>query len=570
MGYFAFFLILGGACLLWSAACTAAAARSAGRRALWLFLGVALPVLALLPWLWASGWLAFGARMRPNWFGPVLTVVLSALIGGLAIAIGGLGKPANATSVRAAQWPVVGLFAFAILAKAVSFGTLLILDNAVAAEARAMRVEAAAIMQAALPPTVADAENAAFLHAQAAAAFAAAPDLNAADGLLGQTDPDTASPAVGALLARHAGLLDTIRRAADMPACRFPRDWTRPSIDMLLAEVQSCRSEARLLALAARHEAAAGKPAAALADAVRLGRIGRQVGSEPILISHLVGIALDTTALTVVAEILPTLSAADAPLLDDPALRDLVASTPSLVRAINGEEAFGLSTFANFADGREGINDMGQLASDPNVAILPQEEPFSLLAEPLSAIWRAFILPADIASYRRRFQGYRQLVTGAVDQSRTWPQMQKQIDGIEAEIRRTGPDGFLSRLIAPATDAVLRSQCNSVARHRAAEVLLAATRERLASGSLPESIDSLVPARLPSVPRDPFTTDTPLHLKATPEEVLVWSVGPDGKDDGGPRQEGVESDTDSDDVGLRMTVPDAADTIPQASNRTAE
>ncbi len=570
MGYFAFFLILTAASLLWTAACTAAAARSNRRRALWLFLGLALPVLALLPWLLASGYLAFDARMRPNWFGAVLTVVLSALIGGLAIAIGGLGKLANATTARAAQWPVIGLFAFAILAKAVSFGTLLILDNAVAAEARAMRVEAAAIMQTALPPAVTDAENAAILHTQAAAALAAATDLSAADGLFNAPAIDASSPAVGALLARHAGLLDTIRRAADMPGCRFARDWTRPSIDMLLAEVQGCRGEGRLLALAARHEAATGKPAAALADAVRLGRIGRQVGSEPILISHLVGIALDATALSVVAEILPTLTATDAPLLDDPALRDLVASTPSLVRVINGEEAFGLSTFANFADGRERIDDLGRLASDPNVAILPQDEPLSLLIEPLSAVWRAFILPADIAGYRRRFEAYRQLVTGGVDQSRTWPQTQKQIDGIEAEIRRTGPDGFLSRLIVPATDAVLRSQSMAVARHRAAEVLLAATRERLATGSLPESIDALVPARLPSVPRDPFTTDAPLHLKATPEDLLVWSVGPDGEDDGGPQKEGEEHDTGNDDIGLRMPVQEAGVTIPPDSNRTAE
>ena len=556
MGYLAFFLILTAACLLWSAACTAAAAHCdrSRLRSLLLVVGLAAPIVALLPWLAASGWLAFGARMRPNWFGPVLTVVLSALIGGLAIAIGGLGKPASATTARAARWPVIGLFAFAILAKAVSFGTLLILDNAVAAEARAMRVEAAAIMQAALPPAVADAENAAILHTQAAAALAAAPDLTAADGPLGQTDPDVASPAVGELLARHAGLLDTIRRAADMPACRFPRDWTRPSLDMLLAEVQGCRGEGRLLAFAARHELATGKPAAALADAVRLGRIGRQVGSEPILISNLVGIALDAMALSVVAEILPTLTPADAPLLDDPALRDLVASTPSLVRAINGEEAFGLSLFANFADGRQGIDEIGRLASDPNVAMLPQEEPFSILTEPLSAVWRAFILPSDIASYRRRFQGYRQLVTGAVDQSRTWPQTQKEIDGIEAEIRRTGPNGFLSQLIVPATDAVLRSQCMALARHRAAEVLLAATRERLASGTLPESIDALVPARLPSVPRDPFTTDAPLHLKATPEELLVWSVGPDGEDDGGPHKDGEEHEAGHDDIGLRMTV----------------
>jgi hypothetical protein len=554
MGYLAFFLLLSAACLLWSAACTAAAARSdrPRLRSLLLVVGLALPVLALLPWLWASGWLAFDARIRPNWFGPVLTVVLSTLVGGLLIAIGGLGKPAGTTTARAAQWPVIGLFALAILAKAVSFGTLLILDNAVAAEARAMRVEAAEMMQAALPPAVADAENAAILHAQAAAALAAAPDLTAADGPLGQTDPDVASPAVGALLARHAGLLDTIRRAADMPACRFPRDWTRPSFDMLLAEVQSCRNEGWLLALAARHEAATGKPAAALADAVRLGRIGRQVGSEPILISHLVGIAIDATALSVVADILPTLTPADAPLLDDPALRDLVASTPSLVRAINGEEAFGLSIFANFADGRQGIDDMGRLAGDPNVAILPQEEPFSLLIDPLSAVWRAFILPADIAGYRRRFEAYRQLVTGGVDQSRTWPQTQKQIDGIEAEIR-AGPDGFLSRLIAPATDSVLRSQCMAVARHRAAEVLLAATRERLASGTHPASIDALVPARLPSVPRDPFTTDAPLHLKATSEELLIWSVGPDGDDDGGPQRDSEECDTGNDDIGLRMT-----------------
>ncbi len=553
MGYFAFFLLITAASLLWSAACTAAAVRSerSRTRGLWLFLGLALPVLALLPFLYATAYLAFEVFLRPNWFGPVLTVVLSALVGGIWIARAGMKKIPFSSVAVAARWPAVGLFALAILAKAVSFGTLLILDNAVAAEARAMRVEAAAMMQAALPPAVADAENAAILHAQAAAALAAAPDLTAGDGPLGQTDPDVASPAVDALLARHAGLLDTIRRAADMPACRFPRDWTRPSFDRLLAEVQSCRNEGRLLALAARHEAATGKPAAALTDAVRLGRIGRQVGSEPILISHLVGIAIDATALSVVADILPTLTPADAPLLDDPALRDLVASTPSLVRAINGEEAFGLSIFANFADGRQGIDDMGRLAGDPNVAILPQEGPFSLLTDPLSAVWRAFILPADIAGYRRRFEAYRQLVTGGVDQSRTWPQTQKQIDGIEAEIR-AGPDGFLSRLIAPATDAVLRSQCMAVARHRAAEVLLAATRERLASGTHPASIDPLVPARLPSVPRDPFTTDAPLHLKATPEELLIWSVGPDGEDDGGPRQESVESDTDSDDIGLRM------------------
>ena len=116
MGYFAFFLVLTAASLLWSAACTAAAARSDRRRALWLFLGLALPVLALLPWLLASGYLAFDARMRPNWFGAVLTVVLSALVGGIWISRAGMTAVASSSVAVASRWPVIGLFAFAILA----------------------------------------------------------------------------------------------------------------------------------------------------------------------------------------------------------------------------------------------------------------------------------------------------------------------------------------------------------------------------------------------------------------------------------------------------------------------
>ena len=550
MGYFAFFLLLTAACLLWSAACTAAAARSDRRRALWLFLGVALPVLALLPWLWASGWLAFDARMRPNWFGPVLTVALSALVGGLAIAIGGLGKLANATTACAAQWPVIGLFAFAILAKAVSFGTLLILDNAVAAEARAMRVEAAEMMQAALPPAPVDAENAARLHLQAGAAIAAAPDLTAADGPLADPQFDIASPAVGDLLTHHAALVDTIRRAADMPGCRFARDWARPSIEMLLPEMQAMRTEARILALAARRGSFEGRHAEAVADAVRLGNLGRQAGSEPILVSSLVGLAIDGEALSVVADVLPRLGPGDAALLDDPGLRDLVSAVPSIVRAVNGEEAFGLAVFADFADGREDIHAFGRLSSDATPTF-DEGHPLAFLADPLMAIYRVFFLPADLAGYRDRFRKLRSTAARTVDQRQGWPEMKRDIDAIDTDPRR-GPDGALARLIVPATEAVFRAQSHAVARHRAAEVLLAATRERLATGTLPAAIESLVPARLPSVPRDPFTSDSPMRAAFEAGEFSVWSVGPNGTDDGGPVAAGNAPPERGDDIGLRM------------------
>ena len=550
MGYFAFFLILTAACLLWSAACTAAAARSDRRRALWLFLGLALPVLALLPWLWASGWLAFDARMRPNWFGAVLTVALSALIGGIWISRAGMTAVTSSAVAVASRWPVIGLFAFAILAKGVSFGTLLILDNAVAAEARAMRVEAAEMMQAALPPAPVDAENAARLHLQAGAAIAAAPDLTAADGPLDDPQFDIANPAVGDLLSRHAALVDTIRRAADMPGCRFARDWARPSIEMLLPEMQAMRTEARILALAARRGSFEGRPAEAVADAVRLGSLGRQAGSEPILVSSLVGLAIDGEALSVVADVLPRLGPGDAALLDDPGLRDLVGAVPSIVRAVNGEEAFGLAVFADFADGREDIHAFGRLSSDATPTF-DKGHPLAFLADPLMAIYRVFFLPADLAGYRDRFRKLRSTAARSVDQRQGWPEMKRDIDAIDTDPRR-GPDGALARLLVPATEAVFRAQSHAVARHRAAEVLLAATRERLAAGTLPAAIESLVPARLPSVPRDPFTSDSPMRAAFEAGELSVWSVGPNGTDDGGPVAAGNAPPERGDDIGLRM------------------
>ena len=553
MGYFAFFLCLAAACLLWSAACTAAAARSdrPRLRMLLLVLGLALPVLALLPFLYATAYLAFALFYRPNWFGPVLTVVLSALVGGIWITRAGMKRIPFSTVAVAARWPVVGLFAMAILAKGVSFGTLLILDNAVAAEARAMRVEAAAMMQAALPPAVADSENAARLHELAAGALVADPAVYAADTPLTQTNPDISSAAVGDLLARHADTLDTIRRAADLDTCRFTRDWTRPSVDMLLPEIQALREQGRFLVLAARRAAFEGRIEDALADVVRIQRIGRHAAAEPILISQLAGMALDATALNTLTKVLPALGPGDLGQLGTPAIHDLVGPPPSLARGFIGEEALGLSTFADFADARSSIEGMWQFTGAPELA------PGTLMrwvSAPALLLFRVFLLPSDIADHRRSLHDFRQLATMTFDRPRGYVEQQKHFSATEAEWRKTHPAGVMSRLLTPFIGEVIQSQTRAVALHRAAAALVAATKHRLGTGSLPESLEALVPARLPSVPLDPFAADAPLHLKVTPEEFLVWSIGVDGENAGGPERPDAEHHIENDDVGLRMRV----------------
>ena len=342
MGHALFFLFAIAAGLLWTAACTAAAARveRGGLRALLAAVGTGLPVIALLPIVALTGWLAFGMRIQSNWFPHSLTVLLSVAIGGAWIVRAGLATP-DGRAPAAASWPLVGLIALCLVAKAVTAGTLLILDNAVAAQAPYLRLEAADLMETNLPPRVADTTNAAPLHLEAAAAIAADREFTAEDSLL-DSGGDVMRDEVTTFLARHAATLDLVRRAADRDTCRFARDWGRPSIDMLLPEIQALRGEARLLALAARRAAAEGRHADALADIVRIQRLGRHAASEPILISYLVGAAIDRNALVELVDLLPRLGVADAPLLDAPDVRDLVGRPFDFLPALRGEEALSL------------------------------------------------------------------------------------------------------------------------------------------------------------------------------------------------------------------------------------
>ena len=113
----------------------------------------------------------------------------------------------------------------------------------------------------------------------------------------------------------------------------------------------------------------------------------------------------------------------------------------------------------------------------------------------------------------------------------------------------------------------------SEARHNIAGALLAATRYRLATGALPQALETLVPDYLPTLPTDVFGRkkkknadstpgsaapadpdgpQTALKLKQLEGVWTVYSVGPSGNDDGGPPPEGTEPDLGNDDIGLTL------------------
>jgi hypothetical protein len=546
MGSLCFYLAVVSACLLWSAAFTAAAARTQPGviRRLLVMVAVALPVASLLPWVFVTGLLAFWMRLETNWFTPTLTAAISAAVGGGWIAWMGL---APRVAPVAATWPLVRLAAMFVIAKMVIGGTLLIIDNAVKAEARQARAEAVAIMQSVVPPTLPPDADAAPLYQQAFDLMATDKELTADDSPLTHIDTvDISAAAVTDILARHAATLDLLRQAADRPACRFVRDWSRPSVDMLLPELSPLRQGARMLALAARREAADGDLRAAITDVVRLHRIATHIAAEPLLISGLVGIAIDGIAIDTLTVVLPSATPDDAAALDGKTLGNLIRGTISLQRHLLGEEAFGLSLFASLAEGDPCFPDIETVAAATGSGFARGA---SFL--PLTILFRSFLLPADIQAYRSTMKRFQRLF----DQGPT-PSCTASLRGAEAieadlaERRR----GMLTAMIFPALSGVLETQAKSLARHRAAEVVLAATRARLTRGELPESAESLVPEFMMALPRDPFLDDGPLIVKIGDDGWVVYSVGPNGKDDGGPPPSGNKRENatgpSNDDIGL--------------------
>jgi hypothetical protein len=160
-------------------------------------------------------------------------------------------------------------------------------------------------------------------------------------------------------------------------------------------------------------------------------------------------------------------------------------------------------------------------------------------------------VPAELAEYRAAMRRFQELAHRAAQPGERFADIARGAEAVEQETtgRRRG---YFASLLVPALSRCFETQAKSQARHRAAEVLLAATRARLEAGTRPESAESLVPTWLVAVPADPFRAEVPLTVKTGPDGWVVYSVGPDGEDDGGPVPAGPEPAQGNDDVGLRL------------------
>ena len=403
--------------------------------------------------------------------------------------------------------------------------TLWNLDLRAQMEIQALRAEAGALALSVAPPAIPDSANAAILYEKTRERFEAA--TTAADKDVDYRDETKVNSAqVNAYLQRQEKTLEALRQATDMPGCRLDYDYGKPSIEAVIAMNRPFRQWAILLSVAATSEAARGNPKLALADCRRIYAIGSHLNAPPMLITGLVMIGVDAVATDTVASVLPAVTTRAQ--LDSFTPPDPRALSRAFARTLRGEEAFGLAMFADLGSGQ------GQYARKLRIGVG-------------GALWFAW-LRDDVGIYREYMQRQRDIAQQPYYQT---ADARKQI---EEELRPDKRRGVMISIVVPSELRAIASLARAQALRASVAVACSATRYRLDHGEYPATSNLLVPGYLDAMPVDPFDGQA-MRMKKLPDGTLViYSVGTDGKDDGGV-VDSTDSKTSPSDVGFALKVP---------------
>jgi hypothetical protein len=344
------------------------------------------------------------------------------------------------------------------------------------------------------------------------------------------------------------------RRLADYPAGGRHLVLPDMPLDTEYEEVHRARAVAWLLQWDALASANADRPADAVRDARACLGAGRAIGDEPLIISQLVRVAVVSVAGRIVERTLALTAPAEGLAeLQAELLRE--ADFPRMGHAFRGERAYLHQVFLLLTSGD--IDQHGGVARLIGMAQpdLPQR----------LTLWelRAY-LPGDHAF--------------GLGMMTEWIEAAQRPFDDQYRALRAAPDGqpkteqHMFSLLLSSGGVIFGTACIRVRGELLATAAgIACERYRRRFGKWPESLAAIPKEILPAVPTDPFTGQ-PLVYRRLPDGATVYSVGPDGRDDGGLfRQPAATSSGNAQpcDYGIRLWNPDQRRQPPSRDNDPA-
>jgi hypothetical protein len=349
--------------------------------------------------------------------------------------------------------------------------------------------------------------------------------------------------ALRAELTKLAPALLQARGLKDLPEGRYEIQWSEDGFGTLFPHWQPAREIASLLSFDALLRARDGDADGALDSCLAVLNAGRSIGDEPTLVSLLVRIACQALAVQRLEQALAQGLPSGEALARVQAALEKEARPPLLLIAFRGERAALHRFMTQVEEGK---------ASAEQPGARPQEISFREKVEHLLAFNSAPLAHAWMLHYLNQ----------AIEIAKRPPEEQQTaLQELEGTLQEAPK---VAKMVLPAIVKVREAYVRNLAQMRCAAVALAAERYRRQNDRWPAKLADLVRSRLlRKVPADPYD-GRPLRYRKLKNGVVVYSVGPDGRDDGGKidRKNPVAKGTDQGfqlwDVGNRRQPPPPA------------
>lgn len=302
------------------------------------------------------------------------------------------------------------------------------------------------------------------------------------------------------------------REAFSRKKCRFDLDYANP-FTMKLPPLMEMRSVFKIVLARAAIAARRGQGDVAYADLSAALNGCRVCFENAVLIMHMIRLAILQTTLDMLENALIALP----PSAENAARVKVELAKYDLHQMFHetllGERCFGMYAFASVISGKTTANNLaGQTGTGrPSVAL---------------SLTPKFIFRSDQAAYLR-------CMTPLVDMAKKdYFEIRDDLDSAT-----DGSDlpwtAIMTTILLPGLKPTFAVNEAVRARLAQAEIALALWRYRADGGSFPESLTVLVPDDLAAVPTDPFTGKPMMFKRVADDEVLLYSLGVDGVDDGG-------------------------------------
>ncbi|HLP78388.1 MAG TPA: hypothetical protein VK327_15905, partial [Candidatus Paceibacterota bacterium] len=270
-----------------------------------------------------------------------------------------------------------------------------------------------------------------------------------------------------------------------------------------------------------------GETEAAFHDAQCALRVPELLREEPFLISQLVRLAQGSIATRTVWQGLAEHRWTDAQLAAFQNAFSRINYLPGLELAFEGERACGIQTM-------DGWISKGGMISQT----VGPDENGSSMQFPTRFLSRGLLRQNEIALARYHQQmiaSVRSAISNAPESglAAVAKNASDVTDRTGRDLRPFSPYKVMAAMLAPALGKAVQKAARAQTTARMATVACALERYRIAHGTFPETLESLAPQFIAQMPLDPMVNQ-PFHYQRTEDGWFqLYSVGLNGKDDGG-------------------------------------